>query len=84
MLALVAFVTGCVMGFIHFRTLGRAADAFVQGRAARALLLQFARLALTGGFLFAVAQAGALPLLAAAAGILAGRGLVMARHRRAE
>lgn len=81
--ALAALAAGVAVGFIHFRTLRRTADAFVGGRAARALALQLVRLALIGGFLFAAARAGALPLLAAAAGVLAGRALVMARRRKA-
>lgn len=80
--ALAALAAGFALGFIHFRTLARAADAFASGQPARALALQLARLALMGGFLFAVAHAGALPLLAAAAGVLASRSLVLARHRR--
>jgi hypothetical protein len=80
LIALAALAVGLALGFLHFRSLRRAADAFARGEAGRALALQLVRLALLGLFLFAAARAGALALLAAALGIFIGRAVVM--HRK--
>lgn len=79
----IALVGGAALGLLHFGTLRRTVDAFAGGRTARALLMQLARLGLLAACLFVAARAGALPLLAAALGLLAGRAAIMHRERRA-
>lgn len=80
MLALLAFPAGVLAGWVHFTTLGRVAGLLAAGRFS-AVALQVLRLALLGGFLWLCAWFGAAALLSGAAGIMAGRALVLRRAR---
>ena len=77
----VSFAGGIVLGLVYFHTMRIGADMVVSGE--RPLLVIAAailRFALLGaGFALAL-QAGGAALLAALAGVLVGRGLII-RHR---
>jgi len=79
---LAALALGVVLGLAHFHSLRWATDAFVEGRAARAILLQVVRLALLGACLFGAALAGPWPLFGMAVGIFIGRAAIMRREKR--
>ena len=76
-----AAVAGFGAGLLHFRSLRPIAARIVAGER-RAFAMQLARLAGLGGFLLISAQGGAYPLLAAFAGILAGRWYVLRVEER--
>ncbi|HZD26518.1 MAG TPA: ATP synthase subunit I, partial [Alphaproteobacteria bacterium] len=74
---------GLALGLLHFASLRWLAGQYLGGGPRwRGALVHVARLALLGGTLVWIAQAGAWPLLAATAGLLAGRAAVMAMVRR--
>jgi F1F0 ATPase subunit 2 len=75
--ALAGLAAGLLLGLVHFRSLRRVSNAYVDGHAARAAALQIARMAIMIAVLFALARVGALCLLAGAGGVLLGRRLVM-------
>ena len=77
-LAVLAALAGAGIGWLHFSSLERVAEMIVAGRLS-AIGLQLGRLVLLGGVLWLFAQGGALVLLAGAAGVLAGRAIVMRR-----
>lgn len=70
---------GAGLGVVYFRFLRRSAGLMVSGEAGpgRALLLVLFRVAGLGGVLLIAAMQGALPLLAAALGVMIGRQVVM-------
>lgn len=69
---------GVVLGIVHFSMLRRtAALAVGGGRTSLLLALTVGRLALLVGGLYGTSRFGALPLLAAAAGVLVGRQVVV-------
>lgn len=74
---------GTLAGAWHFMSLRWNCPLFVQGRAAAALALQLARLALTCALLLMLAHAGALALLTGMAGILLARTIAV-RSRRGQ
>lgn len=75
-LTLLAAVIGLGAGWLHFASLRALAPQIIGGER-RAIFLQLARFLVLGFLLFLAARAGAFPLLAAAAGILIARALVM-------
>lgn len=78
---ILAALAGTGAGWLHFRSLRPLADRIVGGDW-RALALQVVRLGAMAGFLAFAAQGGAAVLIAAAAGVLAGRQLVLRRARQ--
>ena len=80
----VSFIGGLLLGFVYFRAMRMTADLIVgQGNPLLGLALALGRLALLGlGFYLAV-LAGALPLLAALAGVLAIKFLMVRKARKA-
>lgn len=80
--ALVAALAGVAVGWAHFRSLRMVTERIVAGRLS-AVALQLARLALLTLFFVLCARFGALPLVAAAAGVLAGRAAVLRHAERA-
>lgn len=80
----VFLLVGLVLGCAYFRAVRATADLVVsQGNPLRAVALTLGRLTLLcTGFYLAV-QAGGLPLLAALAGVLGARALLLRRTRSA-
>ena len=81
--ALAALTGGFAIGLLHFLSLRFCVDAFAGGKAARAIVLQFGRFAVTGLALYGFARLGALPLLFAALGLLAARAILLRWERKA-
>jgi hypothetical protein len=79
-MAVLAAHAGFAAGWLHFASLERVAAMIVQGRLS-AIGLQLARIALLGCLLWLFAKGGGLILVAGAAGIVAGRSLVLRRAR---
>ncbi|MGP8232091.1 MAG: ATP synthase subunit I [Methylovirgula sp.] len=77
--AVAAFVAGAGAGIAHFGLLRKNVDLFLSGGSAmRAVVLQIGRLAVTGLTLYvAVRFGGVLVLLAALAGFLSARQLML-------
>ncbi len=74
---------GLGAGVLYFRSLFWSVQRFAHGgRATPAIALGLLRFALLGGLLALAATQGALPLLAAALGVLIARALVARRVRR--
>ncbi len=81
----VCFLGGLALGHIYFRALRETTDLIVsQGRPVLALALTLGRLALLWAGLYLAVSAGGLALLAALAGILCAKALLLRRIRRAE
>ncbi len=80
-IAVLAALAGAGAGYLHFRALRGLADQLALGRVWGAAL-QAARFAGLALFLYGCARLGPLALIAAAAGLLAGRALVMRQVRR--
>ncbi|MGP3698957.1 N-ATPase subunit AtpR [Rhodobacter sp. NSM] len=80
LLALAALAAGAMAGWLHFRSLRIVSDRLLRGDLT-AVTLQLARLGLLAGFLVLCSRGGALPLIAGAAGVLAGRAIVLRRER---
>ena len=76
--ALVAALAGTAAGWFHFISLSRVADLLVAVRIA-GVGLQVARFVVLGMFLWLCAKGGWPVLLAGAAGVMAGRALVLRR-----
>ena len=77
-----ALVAGGAGGWLFFASLRRTVDLWLSGGAAtRALALHLGRFVVLGAVLAGAALAGALPLLAATAGVLLARALVLRRAR---
>ncbi|GAA4337415.1 hypothetical protein GCM10023144_33130 [Pigmentiphaga soli] len=80
--AILAFAAiGVAIGLFHFATLSWNLRLYLAGAPWRGIALQGARLALVIAALAAVAHAGAVPLLVALAGVVAGRQWAL-RNRR--
>ncbi len=80
-LALIWSVLGALVGHVHFTLLAREARAMVGQGPRRGLWLgRILRLALTVGVLWLAARWGALPLLAALAGLMVARHRVLRRQ----
>lgn len=77
-LAILAALAGLGVGWLHFASLERIARRIAEGRLS-AIGWQVARLVVLAGVLWLFAQGGAVVLLAGAAGILAGRSIVLKR-----
>ncbi len=75
-LAIPAALAGGVAGWLHIRSLRPVADGLLKGDP-MAVVLQIARFVGLGIFLYLCARLGAAPLLAAAAGVLIGRAVVL-------
>lgn len=71
-------LAGAAIGVAYYLSLWRVVCLFTRERAMRlALILQVGRVAAIVGSFFAVAQLGALPLLAAAMGLLFAREITL-------
>lgn len=70
---------GAAIGTVHFSCIRRTAGAIADGHGRLAAMLIAGRLALTGGTLVLVSMEGATPLIATAAGVMAGRFVIMRR-----
>jgi F1F0 ATPase subunit 2 len=83
-LLLPGLLLGFLAGFAYFHALWRNARALVSGRhkMPATVAMAFGRFILLAGLLFLAAKAGAMVLLLTAAGVLAGRFVVMRRGRR--
>lgn len=77
-LTLLAALAGTGAGWLHFSSLSRIAGMITEGKLS-AVGWQVGRMILMAGLLWLFVQGGALVLLAGAAGVLAGRALVMRR-----
>ena len=75
-------VVGALLGLVHFSTLWLNTKLYAGGSPARAFLLQMLRFAVLGGVFYGLARLGALPLLSAAAALVAVRLVVVRRFRR--
>jgi hypothetical protein len=73
------FAVGGLLGLLHFGALWWIAQLYGRGSALQAFALQMSRFALLLIALAGLAKLGALPLLAAALGLLVSRSLVMRR-----
>ena len=74
------FAVGAVLGALHFGSLWWTVSLYGRGAWLAAAGAQLGRFAILGVALFAVAQLGALPLLAAGVGVLAARAVVVRRR----
>jgi hypothetical protein len=79
--AVLAALAGTLVGWLHFRSLRAVTERLVAGRLS-AVALQLTRFAALALFLYVCARFGAVPLLAAAAGVMAGRAIVLRRQHR--
>ncbi len=80
MFVILAGLVGTAVGWGHFASLVFVTDLLVAGRMA-GLFLQLGRFAVLGAFLWLCALAGWTVLIAGAAGIMAGRFIVLKRAR---
>ncbi len=71
---------GIAVGWVHFRSLQWLAERMMRGDLAAAGL-QLARLAAVAAFLYLCARGGAAALLSAAAGLFAGRAIVLTQAK---
>jgi F1F0 ATPase subunit 2 len=78
-----ALAAGVLLGLFHFTTLRRITEFYAQGRAGKAAAFQLARFVPFAAIFLVAARLGALPLLACALGVLAGRWIVLRRARTA-
>lgn len=81
-LLLLVLAGGTGLGYLHFATLHAVSIDYLGGHPVRAVLAQLARLAIMVTALVLLVRLGALYLLGGAAGVLAGRFLVMHRMGR--
>lgn len=78
--AAIGLIVGLCQGAVHLALLEAGARRYIVAASwGETLLLSLARLAVTGGLFWLVAQIGALPLLAALGGFLLARSIVLAR-----
>ncbi|MCR8723805.1 ATP synthase subunit I [Frigidibacter sp. ROC022] len=78
------FLGGLVLGYIYFRALRLTANLIVShGHPLLGLALTFGRLALLGAGFYVAVLAGALALLAALAGVLGAKALMLRQYREA-
>ncbi|WP_428927918.1 ATP synthase subunit I [Marinibacterium sp. SX1] len=81
-ISLLGLALGLGVGLVHFMTLRRVTDLYLDGRATgRAIGLQLLRLLAMAALMVVLALQGAAPLLAGAAGLLIARGIVLRRNR---
>jgi N-ATPase, AtpR subunit len=80
-IALIPLLAGIVVGWLHFTSLRAVSRLLVEGRLS-AIVLQVARLAASGLFLYACARFGALQLAAGLAGMMVGRAIALRSARR--
>jgi hypothetical protein len=79
-IAAASVFAGVLFGLLYFAGLRRAVECYVgSGNAGRALAFTLARIGGVVAFLTIAAWLGALPLLAAFAGFLAARAIVLRR-----
>ncbi|WP_116131546.1 ATP synthase subunit I [Tropicimonas sp. IMCC34043] len=79
----VCLLGGLVLGYTYFRALRMTADLIVgQGRPLLGLALTLGRLTLLAAGFYLAVQAGAFALLAALAGVLGAKALMLRRVRR--
>lgn len=76
------FVIGLAAGMFHFATLARVTALYLAGKAARAVSLQFLRLAALTALMTILAMLGMGPLAAGALGVILGREIVLRRARK--
>ena len=82
-IALMFLILGFLAGALHFTLLRRNADLFVSGGSPLAAIgLQLGRMATTAGVLLIAALNGWVSLLAATAGLMAARQVVVRRLGR--
>jgi len=79
-LAAAALMAGGLLGWAHFASLARVTQLLLAGRVG-GVALQVGRFCVLGGFFLLCARGGAEVLLAAAAGVLAGRSVALRRAR---
>jgi F1F0 ATPase subunit 2 len=80
-LDMVCLAGGFAAGLLHFHLLHWNTRLFMTGGGPRAIAVQMLRLLALAGVLVGAALLGAMPLLAAAAGVMIARVLVV-RHAR--
>ena len=80
MFVILAGLIGMAVGWAHFASLVFVTDLLVAGRMT-GLLLQLGRFAVLGVFLWLCALAGWVVLIVGAAGVMAGRFIVLKRAR---
>jgi F1F0 ATPase subunit 2 len=73
---------GALLGACYFQTLWWNVHLLTSGSAWRAIGLHILRFGVLVASLYAVSRFGAVPLIFAAMGVLAGRALVLRRVRR--
>lgn len=79
--AMLGLAAGLGLGLLHFATLSWVVGLLLTGSATgRAVALQLARFAILFVALAALARAGAMPLLAGALGVAAGRAIFLRRE----
>jgi hypothetical protein len=80
MIALIHLPVGVALGVLYFHTMWRSVDMLAGAAPLKTTFVAMAlRFALLAAVLSLIGQEGALPLLLTAAGIMAGRFLVMRR-----
>ncbi len=77
-----AFAVGAGLGAAHFGSLWWSVVLIREGRTGLGLAAQALRFVVLAAALALIARQGAGPFLAAAAGVLAARALLMRRYRR--
>ncbi len=79
----IGLIAGLGAGLIHFALLWWNTRLFLTGGAVKAVVMHFARFAVTGAVLLALAKLGAAALLGGGTGFLLARGPLL-RHFREE
>jgi hypothetical protein len=74
-------LAGFTLGLAQFLSLSRVVQMLVGGPVGLGLVLQLVRFAVLGGALYGIAPLGPLSLLAALAGVILARVLVLRRSR---
>lgn len=82
--ALVALLVGVATGLAYFGLLAKNLDLYLSGSGVAGAALQAVRFALAAAVLYGAVQFGAVPLLACALGLIAGRQITLRRARREE
>ena len=77
-----AFAAGVGLGAAHFRSLWWSVVLLREGRMGIGVAVQSLRFLVLAAALVVIARLGAGPFIAAAAGVLAARALLMRRYRR--
>jgi F1F0 ATPase subunit 2 len=79
---MIALAAGAVVGAAHLASLWWSVVLLRDGRSILGYSVQALRFVVLALALALIARQGALPLIAAAAGVLAARALMMGRYRR--